>query len=73
MLRALTRSLFYKQQLRNNEYIFMYSCIFVSTRIEFTKPSCTYCQEDIVGLRIHCADCEDFELCPQVRNQTLIN
>lgn len=51
----------------------MYSCIFVSTRIEFTKPSCTYCQEDIVGLRIHCADCEDFELCPQVRNQTLIN
>lgn len=36
----------------------------------FTKYSCTYCQEDIVGVRVHCADCVDFELCPQVSNKT---
>lgn len=32
----------------------------------YTKFSCTYCQEDIVGVRVHCAECTDFELCPQV-------
>lgn len=32
----------------------------------FAKYSCTNCQEDIIGVRVHCADCVDFELCPQV-------
>ena len=27
------------------------------------RYSCDYCQEDIPGLRIKCADCHDFDLC----------
>jgi len=32
----------------------------------FAKYNCTYCQEDITGLRIKCAECADFDLCLQV-------
>ncbi|KAK6639573.1 hypothetical protein RUM43_007846 [Polyplax serrata] len=31
----------------------------------FTKYNCTYCQEDIAGLRVKCVECTDFELCLQ--------
>lgn len=31
----------------------------------YSKHSCTYCQEDITGLRIRCIDCSDFNLCLQ--------
>ncbi|XP_066991361.1 transcriptional adapter 2B isoform X2 [Anabrus simplex] len=31
----------------------------------FAKYNCTYCQEDITGLRIKCAECADFDLCLQ--------
>ncbi|PSN46846.1 Transcriptional adapter 2B [Blattella germanica] len=31
----------------------------------FAKYNCTYCQEDITGLRIKCAVCADFDLCLQ--------
>jgi transcriptional adapter 2-beta len=39
-------------------------CIYVSDL--FAKYNCTYCQEDITGLRIKCAECTDFDLCLQV-------
>lgn len=42
-----------------------YSRIILFTEL-FAKYSCTNCQEDIIGVRVHCADCVDFELCPQV-------
>ncbi|XP_055587077.1 transcriptional adapter 2B isoform X4 [Uranotaenia lowii] len=29
----------------------------------FAKYTCTNCQEDIPGIRVHCAVCTDFELC----------
>ncbi|KAK7789180.1 hypothetical protein R5R35_006799 [Gryllus longicercus] len=32
---------------------------------DFEKYHCTYCQEDISGLRIKCAECTDFDLCLQ--------
>lgn len=32
----------------------------------FDKYSCTNCQEDIPGIRVHCAECTDFDLCLQV-------
>ncbi|GAB0087645.1 Transcriptional adapter [Sergentomyia squamirostris] len=31
----------------------------------FDKYVCTNCQEDIQGIRVHCAECTDFELCLQ--------
>ncbi|XP_043496011.1 transcriptional adapter 2B isoform X8 [Polistes fuscatus] len=31
----------------------------------FAKYNCTYCQEDITGLRIKCVECPDFDLCLQ--------
>ncbi|XP_037949233.1 transcriptional adapter 2B-like isoform X3 [Teleopsis dalmanni] len=31
----------------------------------FTKYSCTNCQDDINGIRVHCAECENFDLCLQ--------
>ena len=31
----------------------------------FTKFNCNYCQEEINGLRVSCAYCEDFDLCPE--------
>lgn len=31
----------------------------------FTKYICTYCQDDITGLRVKCIECTDFELCLQ--------
>ncbi|KDR23950.1 transcriptional adapter 2-beta isoform X1 [Zootermopsis nevadensis] len=31
----------------------------------FAKYNCTYCQDDITGLRIKCAVCADFDLCLQ--------
>ena len=31
----------------------------------FPRPQCKYCQEDVVGLRVKCAQCTDFELCLQ--------
>lgn len=31
----------------------------------FAKYNCTYCQEDITGLRVRCSVCPDFELCLQ--------
>ncbi|KAH8247235.1 hypothetical protein KR038_000740 [Drosophila bunnanda] len=31
----------------------------------FTKYNCTNCQDDIQGIRVHCADCENFDLCLQ--------
>ena len=39
-------------------------CIYFSDL--FAKYNCTYCQEDITGLRIKCAVCTDFDLCLQV-------
>lgn len=32
----------------------------------FAKYSCTNCQEEIVGVTVHCSECEDFSLCLQV-------
>lgn len=29
------------------------------------KYHCNYCQEDIAGIRVKCADCSDFDLCLQ--------
>ncbi len=29
----------------------------------YQKFNCNYCQEDIPGLRIKCAECTDFDLC----------
>ena len=29
----------------------------------YQKYDCNYCQEDIPGLRVKCADCADFDLC----------
>merc|ERR1711963_899735 len=29
----------------------------------YIKYDCNYCQEDIPGLRVKCADCPDFDLC----------
>ncbi|KAH8332762.1 hypothetical protein KR074_010407 [Drosophila pseudoananassae] len=31
----------------------------------FTKYNCTNCQDDILGIRVHCAECENFDLCLQ--------
>uniref|UniRef100_A0A0P4VP64 Transcriptional adapter n=1 Tax=Rhodnius neglectus TaxID=72488 RepID=A0A0P4VP64_9HEMI len=31
----------------------------------FTKFNCTYCLDDIVGLRVKCVECTDFDLCLQ--------
>lgn len=31
----------------------------------FAKSQCTYCQEDITGLRVKCVECTDFEICLQ--------
>ncbi|XP_065219964.1 transcriptional adapter 2B-like isoform X2 [Planococcus citri] len=31
----------------------------------FSKYACTYCQEEISGLRVKCSDCENFILCLQ--------
>ncbi|XP_059610507.1 transcriptional adapter 2B isoform X1 [Phlebotomus argentipes] len=31
----------------------------------FDKYVCTNCQEDIQGIRVHCSECTDFELCLQ--------
>lgn len=57
-------SIIYRSKCRKNEisnvlFFFLFSEL-------FAKYSCTYCQEDIIGVRVHCADCVDFELCPQV-------
>lgn len=32
----------------------------------FTKYNCTNCQDDIQGIRVHCAECDNFDLCLQV-------
>lgn len=32
----------------------------------YAKYNCTYCQEDITGLRVRCVECPDFDLCLQV-------
>jgi transcriptional adapter 2-beta len=29
----------------------------------YLRFNCDYCQEDIPGLRIKCAECSDFDLC----------
>ncbi|XP_068152343.1 transcriptional adapter 2B isoform X1 [Drosophila tropicalis] len=31
----------------------------------FIKYNCTNCQDDIQGIRVHCAECENFDLCLQ--------
>ncbi|XP_043271505.1 transcriptional adapter 2B [Venturia canescens] len=31
----------------------------------YAKYNCTYCQEDITGLRVKCVECQDFDLCLQ--------
>ncbi|XP_014215648.1 transcriptional adapter 2B-like isoform X2 [Copidosoma floridanum] len=31
----------------------------------YAKYNCTYCQEDISGLRVKCVECTDFDLCLQ--------
>jgi len=31
----------------------------------FTKYQCNYCTEQLDGLRVSCATCEDFDLCPE--------
>lgn len=31
----------------------------------YAKYNCTYCQEDIAGLRVKCVECPDFDLCLQ--------
>jgi len=31
----------------------------------FTRFYCNYCQEEINGLRVSCAYCDDFDLCPE--------
>ena len=41
-------------------------CMCISVSDLFAKYNCTYCQEDITGLRIKCAECTDFDLCLQV-------
>lgn len=37
----------------------------------YAKYNCTYCQEDITGLRVKCAECTDFDLCLQVSREWL--
>lgn len=32
----------------------------------FAKYSCTNCQDEIVGVTVHCSECVDFSLCLQV-------
>lgn len=32
----------------------------------YAKYNCTYCQEDITGLRVKCVECQYFDLCLQV-------
>lgn len=32
----------------------------------YAKYNCTYCQEDIAGLRVKCIECPEFDLCLQV-------
>ncbi|KAL9898026.1 transcriptional adapter 2B isoform 1-T1 [Glossina fuscipes fuscipes] len=31
----------------------------------FTKYNCTNCQDDIQGIRVHCPECDNFDLCLQ--------
>uniref|UniRef100_A0A0C9RCQ9 Transcriptional adapter n=2 Tax=Fopius arisanus TaxID=64838 RepID=A0A0C9RCQ9_9HYME len=31
----------------------------------YAKYNCTYCQEDITGLRVKCVECQEFDLCLQ--------
>ncbi|XP_015123502.1 transcriptional adapter 2B isoform X1 [Diachasma alloeum] len=31
----------------------------------YAKYNCTYCQEDIAGLRVKCVECQEFDLCLQ--------
>ena len=38
----------------------------------FAKSQCNYCQEDVSGLRVRCAECTDFEICLQVNYYFLI-
>ena len=39
----------------------------------YAKYNCTYCQEDISGLRVRCVECPDFDLCLQVSEWTLVS
>lgn len=32
----------------------------------FAKVNCTYCQEDINGVRVQCCVCPEFDICLQV-------
>ncbi|XP_058839734.1 transcriptional adapter 2B-like [Topomyia yanbarensis] len=42
--------------------IFVYFRYFFIVEL-FAKYTCTNCQEDIPGIRVHCVVCSDFELC----------
>lgn len=33
----------------------------------YAKYNCTYCQEEISGVRVKCAECPDFDICLQVK------
>lgn len=33
----------------------------------YAKYNCTYCQEEINGIRVRCAECIDFDICLQVK------
>lgn len=51
----------------------VYNSILIHTKVLFctilglfAKVNCTYCQEDINGVRIQCCVCSDFDICLQV-------
>lgn len=40
--------------------------VFINVSDVATKYRCTNCQEDLPGIRVHCVECVDFDLCLQV-------
>lgn len=38
----------------------------------YAKYNCTYCQEEINGVRVKCTECVDFDICLQVNYITAI-
>lgn len=37
------------------------------------RPKCTNCMQEIRGVVIHCAECDDFPICPVVSSFTATN
>lgn len=57
--------IFHQQEVFN-----LWICKWCECKMSFSdlyaKYNCTYCQEEINGVRVRCAECKDFDICLQV-------